>query len=737
MSLEHLNPPQKAAVLHEGGPLVVFAGAGSGKTRVITHRVAHLVAELGVPPFRVLAVTFTNKAAGEMRERLGGLLGAPARSLWVGTFHAICARLLRRYAEPARVKKDFTIYDDSDQQAMVRRVVRDLGLDERRFAARAVAAQINRAKQEIVPPERYEAGDPWREVVGRIYAEYEKRMDMCGALDFGDLIYRLVVALEEDDALRREVSGRFEHVLVDEFQDTNHAQYRLVRALCAQHRNVCVVGDDDQSIYRWRGADRRNILDFRREFPDATVVKLEQNYRSTRRILRIAHAVISRNVEREPKELWTENRDGPKALVVRNDDERDEARMLVRAVAELRAEGRALGDVAVFYRTHAQSRVLEEALRAANVSYRVVGGMRFYDRAEVKDVLAYLRVLHNPGDDISLLRIVNTPPRGIGKTTVGRVLEHAAGEGIGVWEAMRRAGENPAHGASARKKLAELVALVEELRAEVGDGTELVHLGQDVVDRTGYLDMLENEDTPESDARIENVRELLGSMQQFQTEHEAPTLAGFLELVTLQTSADEAEGPGDDHLTLMTVHAAKGLEFPVVIVTGLEEQLFPMRGSEPYEDPEEMEEERRLAYVAFTRAEERLILSFAAVRMLFGQSRLGQPSRFLAELPEDDVQWLGVRPVSAPEPAYPRPGSSSGDRVPPPTRAPRSAGEAYVDTSEGSDIFEEGLHPGMRVRHARFGVGVVVSVDPGLPPRASVAFHEGTKRITLSHLEKA
>ena len=732
-----LNPPQREAVLHVEGPLVVFAGAGSGKTRVITHRVAHLVGTEGVPPWKVLAVTFTNKAAGEMRERLAVLLGDQARDLWVGTFHATCARLLRRYAEPIRIRRDFTIYDDSDQQAMVKRVVRDMGLDERRYAPKAVAGRINRAKQEVVGPGEMETGDAYSEVIQRIYDQYEKRMDMCDALDFGDLIYRLVVALEEEEALRREIAGRFEHVLVDEFQDTNHAQLRLVKALGRDHRNVCVVGDDDQSIYRWRGADRRNILDFREHFPEARVVKLEQNYRSTQRVLRVAHAIISKNLDREPKQLWTENREGPKALVVRCEDERDEARMLVKAVDELRAENRGLEDVAVFYRTHAQSRVLEEALRSANIAYRVVGGMRFYDRAEIKDVIAYLRVLHNPGDDVSLLRIINTPARGIGKTSIGRVQDWAAEHGTGIWQALRHAGDNPRIGNAAAKRIRAFVELMEGLMAEVQDGTELIHLAQDVVDRSGYKAMLEGDDTPEADARIENIKELLGSVQEFQMEAEEPSLSSFLELITLQTSADETEMEGEK-LTLMTVHAAKGLEFPVVMVTGLEEQMFPMSRGELYEDPEEMEEERRLAYVAFTRAQERLILSFAGRRLIFGQPRVGQPSRFLLELPEDDVQWVGVKPVAATASHHAR--GSWRDYEPGPTRAPRSAdevysGDSYVDTSEA---YDEELRLGMRVRHAKFGVGTVRAVDPGLPPRVSVEFPGwGLKRITASYLEPA
>ncbi|HEY8429960.1 MAG TPA: UvrD-helicase domain-containing protein, partial [Sandaracinaceae bacterium] len=422
-----LNPPQREAVLHDGGPLVVFAGAGSGKTRVITHRVAHLVAERGVAPWNVLAVTFTNKAAGEMRERIERMLGGEvARDLWVGTFHATCARLLRRYAAEVGVRRDFTIYDDADQRAMIKRVLRDLSLDGERFAPQIVAGRINRAKQEVVGPDAMEANDWFEERVREVYRVYEERMRAAGALDFADLLYRLVVAVEQNEALRVELARRFKHLLVDEFQDTNQVQYRLVRAIAAQHRQVTVVGDDDQSIYRWRGADRRNILEFKREFPDARVVKLEQNYRSTKRILRAANAVIRHNLHREPKELWTENEEGPKIRVIGCLDEREEAELVVGAVKALVAAGRSLDEIVVFYRIHAQSRVFEEALRAENVPYRVVGGVRFYDRAEIKDMLAYLRLVSNPSDDVSLLRVINTPARGIGKKTIDGLLDRAA-----------------------------------------------------------------------------------------------------------------------------------------------------------------------------------------------------------------------------------------------------------------------------------------------------------------------
>ncbi len=724
LDLSSLNSPQREAVVHEGGPLVVFAGAGSGKTRVITYRVAHLIAEHGVRPWRILAVTFTNKAAGEMRERLLGLLGEQGSEVRVGTFHATCARLLRRHGESLGLSKDFTIYDDQDQLALVKRVLRDLGLDEKRYQPKAMAGRINRAKQEMQGPDDIETPDAWSEVVRRVYATYEERLHQANALDFGDLIYRTVRGLESDESFRDAIVGRFSHVLVDEFQDTNHAQFRLVRLLAEGHRNLCVVGDDDQSIYRWRGADRRNILDFRSSFPDATLIKLEQNYRSTKRILRAANAVIAQNLDREPKELWTDNDEGDALLVVRTMDERDEARLVLRGVRELSSQGHRLSDVAVFYRTHAQSRVIEEALRGANIGYRIVGGMRFYDRAEVKDLLAYLRVVTNPADDMSLLRIINTPARGIGKTTVTRLLDRAAERGRGLTELLEDGDVLASFGSAARKRLAEFSRMLSEVRDFAASGAPLGEIGAEVVNRSGYADMLRHDDTPEADARFQNVQELVASMDEFQREHPEATLADFLENVTLQTSADEQVG--GDRVTLMTVHAAKGLEFPVVMVTGLEEQVFPFKGIDPWEDPDELEEERRLAYVAFTRAEQRLVLSFAAVRRIFGQQRVGIPSRFLTELPSEDTEWIGGRSSS------PAPSRAREERD-------YERDESYVDYGEGSDLADlEGLRRGMQVRHPKFGVGEVKEVAPGSPPRVSVRFPGwGTRKIIASYLEPA
>ena len=738
--LEGLNGPQREAVLYGDGPLVVFAGAGSGKTRVITHRVAHLITERKVAPWRILAVTFTNKAAGEMRQRLGSLVPGDSRGLVVGTFHSTCARFLRLNASRIGLKRDFTIYDDADQQALLKRVMRDLDIDAKRFPPRQLSQTIQRAKQEMQEvADRDDLNGYYKDVAVRVAEEYEKRKEQASALDFGDLIYRLVLALEADDELRQEISGRFRHILVDEFQDTNHSQLRLVRALASVHGNLTVVGDDDQSIYRWRGADRRNILDFRRHYPSAHIIKLEQNYRSTARILRAAHAVISRNSDREPKELWTEKEDGERIFVVATDDERQEAQLVVRGVDELRAKGESLDSMAILYRINAQSRVLEERLLAEDIPYRVVGGVRFYDRAEIKDLLAYLRVITNPADDVSLLRIVNKPTRGIGKTTLSRLLDLAAESGVGVWDAIELAHRDGRFSKGVLRKLSAFRKLVEKLQERAS--LPLPDLGGLVLEETGYLAMLRAENTPESDARQENLAELVGSMADFQSRNEEATLTEFLEDVTLQSAIDAADME-EPRVTLMTVHSAKGLEFPTVMVTGLEEGMFPYvraGGMGGGEDPEELAEERRLAYVAFTRAEERLILSYARMRRIFNRVEVGTPSRFLLDLPREDITWIGDDPTRsrrrAAAPAY-RP--DPWDSPPPQPKRPRvdRGADSYIDYSEGSDI---GLGEGTRVWHPKFGHGRVTEVRHGMvPPRVAVRFEDGrTKVIQSDRLEPA
>jgi DNA helicase II / ATP-dependent DNA helicase PcrA len=737
-----LNPEQLQAATHSGGPLVVFAGAGSGKTRVITQRVAHLIENERVPPWRILAVTFTNKAARELRERLEKLVPGQARSLWVGTFHAICARLLRAHAAEIGLRKDFVIYDDSDQKSMLTRVIAGMKLDDKQFPAKQVAFHINTAKQEGKGPDRYQVRDQVTRTVREIYAEYEQRMAASSALDFGDLIYRLVVEIRARPELREAVRARFQHVLVDEFQDVNHVQFAFVEALCEQHRNLCVVGDDDQSIYRWRGADRRNILEFREHFPDATVVKLEQNYRSTQRILRAANAVVAHNVEREPKRLWTENEDGAKITVVACDDDRDEANTVVQAMRMLLDNGYARQDQALLYRTHAQSRVFEESLRRNNLPYRVVGGLRFYDRAEVKDLLAYLRAIHNPEDDVSLLRIINKPARGIGKTTLERMVESATAGGTSLHAALLTAVHDEAgQAAAARKKLGAFVELLEGLRAEPDQRP--ASLTQKVLQVTGYIEHLRAEDTPEADSRIENIEEVLNSMIQYQADSQEPSLTEFLELVTLETDADRSVA--EDSITLMTVHAAKGLEFPIVFVSGLEEETFPShRGYGGEEDPDEMEEERRLCYVAFTRARERLFLSYANTRRVYNDLKIRRRSRFLDEIPADELNMVGLKrktppprsPAASSFTGVPKSSSSSGYAAASGKRPSSGAehSDRYIDRSEANDTLDGGIALGMRVQHSKFGVGRVTAVADGVPPRVTVAFPDGSRSIISTYL---
>ncbi len=749
-----LNPQQQVAANHHAGPLVVFAGAGSGKTRVITHRIAHLITRHGIAPHRILAVTFTNRAAAEMRERVSDLLAFDASRLWVGTFHAICARLLRQHADAVGILPRFNIYDDSDQKAVLKRVVKDLGYDEKRFPPKMFAAEINRAKQEMKGPEDLDADHPMAGPTKEVYTQYEQRLLQSGALDFGDLIFQLTRALERDETLRQAVTHQFDHLLVDEFQDTNHAQFRWVDVLAKGHRNLCVVGDDDQSIYAWRGADRRNILDFRQHYPEATVVKLEQNYRSTKRILRIANAVITRSEEREPKSLWTDNPDGECALAVCCGDEREEARLVLQGVQEAIDQGRALTDLAVLYRTHVQSRVLEESLRRANVPYRILGGTRFYDRAEVKDVLGYLRLLTNPSDDVNLVRVINQPPRGIGKTTVDRLLTEATLRGISAWEMLPRLGEQTSIRPAAQKKLTAFWQSMEGLHRHLDSAQSLHEVGRQVVDATGYLEHLKGQDSHEAEARMENVGELMGSLDEYDRDHEAQwagdpppgataMLQNFLEEVSLASTADQELNT--ESLTLMTVHGAKGLEFPVVFVPGLEENLFPLVRQDSLGDSEEMDEERRLAYVAFTRAREQLILSTARQRRIHGQFRINPPSRFLLELPKEDVEWIGwERP--APSVGYaPSGGRAQGaGATSKKKRWEEDLSEytqvegSYVDYGEASEGEEFPFRKGMVVRHPTFGTGTVIKIRGGLPPRVEVNFPEsGRRELLASFLEAA
>jgi DNA helicase-2/ATP-dependent DNA helicase PcrA len=774
-----LNEPQAQAVATVSGPLLVFAGAGSGKTRVITYRIANLVARERVAPWRILAVTFTNKAAAEMRSRLErpDMLGDVARDLWVGTFHATCAKFLRLFPEAIDRTRSFLIYDTTDQKAVMTRALRELDLDERRYPPKLVLSRVHKEKQEGRGPEDMSLDDYMDDAIKKAYVKYEQALRAANALDFEDLILGVVRILEaptdgrvspEVVRAREALEKKFDHVLVDEFQDTNQIQYRLLKRLSARTQNLCVVGDDDQSIYRWRGADVRNIRYFRRDYPNAKVVKLEQNYRSTKRIVASALAVIAPSPTREPKELWTDNAEGAPIRCIACADERDEAACVVRAIKDAREAGISAREIAVFYRVHAQSRVLEEALRSVNMPYQIVGGTKFYERAEIKDAIAYLRTLVNPKSDVDLVRIINTPARGIGSTTVERIAAYAAAQGISIFEALERLDEWSGDlGTAAKKRVGQFRELMRGLMGEAKTRAPADVLRM-VLAKSGYKKALEDEGTAEAEGRAENLAELEGSMHDYATEAEArgevPTLEGFLERVTLQSDTDDMQSV--EKVTLMTVHGAKGLEFELVLLTGMEEDMFPYRNQEP-RGPEEMEEERRLAYVAITRAREHLVVTHARQREIFGTTRLGTPSRFLGDIPPEALEHLETpaaraagtgrwidRPSWGDDHVAPtswRPGArgqrgaaneeawqgrspsswrhpqSVARSSPEGTRAPiaREPGERYVDYDEAHGA-PEGveLRRGMTVVHERFGRGEVLKIA-GVGEPAVVAFFPG------------
>jgi DNA helicase-2/ATP-dependent DNA helicase PcrA len=750
-----LNDPQAEAVAHVNGPLLVFAGAGSGKTRVITYRIANLVACGKVPPFRVLAVTFTNKAAGEMRARLAKLLGEDvAKDLWVGTFHATCAKLLRLHGASIGLARNFVIYDSADQKAVVNRVLKELDLDEKRYPPRAVLSAIHKQKQEGRGPEEMALDSYMDDAVHKIYVAYEKHLASANAVDFEDLILRVDrILMDEKNPEAAKIRKRWEYVLVDEFQDTNFLQYRFLRELAKDHRNLCVVGDDDQSIYRWRGADVRNIRGFKKDFPGAMVVKLEQNYRSTKSIVAAALAVIEPSKDREPKELWTANGAGSAVEVVAAKDERDEAAHVINVIRESRELGIGPRDIAVFYRIHAQSRVIEEALRSVNVPYQIVGGTKFYERAEVKDALSYLRILVNPQSDVDLLRVINTPARGIGSTTIERLTAYATARECSVFQALDVVDEMDELNSGAKKKLDGVKDLLDGLRKDAANMSPANVLAN-VLEQTGYRKSLKEANDAESDARLENLEELYGSLLDYEktaeAEGKAPTLEDYLERVSLVGDVDAMNEEG--RVTLMTVHSAKGLEFEVVALTGMEEEMFPYRGLDA-KDAEELDEERRLAYVAITRARRRLVMTHTQTRQIFGTTRYGKPSRFLGDLPKDVSEQRATSAMRAGgAPRYIDRASWAPERPPTSWRHPqqrssdseRAPGERFVDTEffddGGANDVEAPIRRGSRVFHERFGKGEVRSLGKSNMGEASVvAFFPGwgEKKILARFLKLA
>jgi len=644
VSLTDLNPAQHDAAVTTDGPLLVLAGAGSGKTRVLTYRIAHLV-ETCVSPHEILAITFTNKAAAEMKQRLGEIIGPGVRAMWVMTFHAMCVRMLRGDAERVGYDRTFTIYDTDDTKRMIKAVMAEFELDEKRYPVNGILGRISSAKGELIEPAEFEstAVTPLDKAAAKVYKRYRARMRDANAMDFDDLLVEAHRLLADHTDVLAAYQDRFRYISVDEYQDTNHAQYRIVKLLASKHRNLMVVGDDDQSIYSWRGADIRNILEFERDYPDAVVIRLEQNYRSTATILAAANAVVANNQGRKPKTLWTANAGGEAISRYFASDERDEAGFVAREIERLlREEHRSYSDFAVFYRTNAQSRVIEDMFLRAGVPYQIVGGTRFFDRAEIRDVMAYLKAIVNPADEISLKRIINTPKRGIGKTTIERVEYESLARGISFEAALRLAAEGE-FGPSIAGKLGAFIELLDELRGLASES--LREQVESIVERAGLIRAFEAERTFESEGRIENIKEFFGVVEEFSVAHvpeEGEPDAGlpqFMEWAALRTDLDTL-ADAERTVTLMTVHTAKGLEYPVVFVVGMEDSVFPHANS--MFEQSGLEEERRLAYVAITRARERLYLTHAYQRSLFGSMQYNPPSRFLGEIPEEHIVTSGV-----------------------------------------------------------------------------------------------
>jgi ATP-dependent DNA helicase UvrD/PcrA len=680
--LEGLNEPQREAVLHGEGPLLILAGAGSGKTRVLTHRIAYLVGMGQAHPGEILAITFTNKAADEMRGRVEALVGDRARPMWVMTFHSACARMLRSNADRLGYTGRFTIYDEQDSLRLVKQCIDELDVDPKRFAPRGIRRQISDAKNQLLDAEAYrlKVSSFFEQTAADVYELYEQRAHSMNAMDFDDLLFRCVNVLELFPEVRDRYRRSFRHVLVDEYQDTNHAQYRWLQLLAEEHRNLSVVGDDDQSIYQFRGADIRNILDFENSFPDAHVVKLEQNYRSTQTILSAANGVISHNRARKSKELWSDLGQGSPVHVRELEDEHAEARFVVSEIEGLVESGGSRDEIAVFYRTNAQSRVLEDMLVRYGVSYQVIGGTRFYERAEIKDALAYLNVLVNPSDVVAFQRIVNSPRRGIGQTSQGRIVGHANTIGSPVFEVAARPDAVPGLAAAATKAVERFMSVMVRLRERMEGGASVGDLLHETLDETGYLATLEAERTIEAQGRLENLEELVGVAREYDASAEEPSLEEFLQQIALFSEQDALKDE-EGIVTLMTLHNAKGLEYPVVFIIGCEDGVFPhMRAIEAGD----LEEERRLCYVGVTRAKSELYLSYARTRALFGSREWNLPSRFIDEIPAE----LTDREEEAPPTQWERPS----------TPEPRPGASFAL----GNDVV-----------HANFGDGVVVGIEPG------------------------
>ena len=735
--LEGLNPQQQKAVIHQGAPLLVVAGAGSGKTRVLTRRIAYLMAARGVRPYEILAITFTNKAAGEMKERVTDLVGPVAKSMWVSTFHSACVRLLRQEIERLGYSSTFSIYDSADSQKLISRVMETLNLDPKRYPPRQFQSLISNAKNELQTPYQYlsAAQNQFETIVADVYTMYEKRLKQANALDFDDLIMKTVQVLQQFPETKARFRSRFRHILVDEYQDTNHAQYMLVKELTGSEGDgyplaeLCVVGDADQSIYGFRGATIRNILQFEVDYPSAATVLLEQNYRSTQNILNAANAVITQNESRKEKNLWSDAGSGAPLIGYVAESEYDEAEFVKGEIRSLQDMGHSNpGDTAVFYRTNAQSRIFEEIFMRAAIPYKVVGGLRFYERKEVKDLLAYLRVLANPNDEVSLRRIINFPKRGIGDRALEEVEIFGDAQGISFWQALLRVAEATAVPNKASQSISQFTSMLTALAVLVEAKTKPSVIIEAVLEQSGLLTELEASTDPQDEVRVENLKELVSASMEYEErpfeelgEDEEISLSGFLEKVSLVADADEIPD-GEDHggvVTLMTLHTAKGLEFPTVFLTGMEDGIFPH--ARTLDDPKEIEEERRLAYVGLTRAEKRLYISRAEYRLTFGSPKYNPGSRFLDEIPSDLIEWKNET----------RSKSSSGSSAIRRSRVATTAPPRATGKKSSAMVLEVG----QRVSHDTFGLGTVVALaGEGDKSEATINFGQyGDKRLLLRY----
>ena len=730
-----LNPPQKEAVAHTEGPVLILAGAGSGKTRVLTHRIAYLIEEMGVNPWNILAITFTNKAAQEMRERVDKLVGFGSESIWVSTFHSTCVRILRRHIDNIGYATNFTIYDADDQKSVIKDVCRKLNIDTKIYKERSLLAQISHAKDELLTPDDMEmkaAGDFNMKKVASVYREYQNALRKNNALDFDDLIVKTVELFEKCGAVLEYYQERFKYIMVDEYQDTNTAQFKFVSLLAQKYENLCVVGDDDQSIYKFRGANIGNILGFERVFPDAKVIRLEQNYRSTKNILCAANMVIANNSERKAKTLWTENEEGSKVHFRQFFNAYEEAEYVAGEISRGKREGLySYRDCAILYRTNAQSRIFEEKFISANIPYKLVGGVNFYARKEIKDLLCYLKTVDNARDDLAVQRIINVPKRGIGATTMGRVQDYADNMGISLYEALRVAEEVPSIGRSVTK-IDSFVTFIQTLKSKA-DVLSVEDLLQEIIDSTGYVEALEAEDTEEARARIENIDELISktvAYQEAMEEQDLPaTLSGFLEEVALVADIDTVD-PDQDYVLLMTLHSAKGLEFPEVFMVGMEDGIFPSHMTISYGDDGELEEERRLCYVGITRAMKELTLTCAQQRMIRGETQYNKVSRFVREIPRELVDLGHTIQEKKPK---------AEDLIPTPAKYSKMKeilqGRNYKPrefkvTKAGALDYEVGD----TVRHIKFGVGIVKNiVEGGRDYEVTVDFDKvGVKKMFAS-----